>query len=122
MTRKTLTTLFSRMLFVLGGLSAVVFVFYLIQTTLSPVPVPPLPPAPTSARFDPALDVTKNAAFGRLRPVGPSAVLIGAIGRSNPFTPPPTSTSESNVESRTSQVTTSTLPVATSTVSATTTY
>lgn len=115
MTRKTLTTLFSRILFILGGLSVIVFVFYLISTTLSPVPVPPAPPAPKSVRFDPTLDVTKNGAFERLRPVGPPAVLVGTLGRNNPFIPPPTSTSES-------QVVTSTAPVATSTVSATTTY
>ncbi len=94
MTRKFLTTLFSRILFVLGGGGIVVFAYTLILTLLAPVSVPPAPPAPASVSFDPTLDVTKNAIFDRLRQIGPPSVEIGAIGRPNPFISPPTTTRE----------------------------
>jgi len=94
MTYKTLTTLVSRILFVLGGGGIVVFAYTLLQTMLAPVPVPPAPFAPASVSFDPTLDVTKNEIFDRLRPIGPSSIEIGAMGRSNPFLPPPTTTQE----------------------------
>ncbi|MFZ2803739.1 MAG: hypothetical protein WA001_00800 [Patescibacteria group bacterium] len=83
------STLFSRILLIIGGLLVVGLSFWFIETSLSPVPVPPVPPQPSSVQFDPTLDVSKNAVFFGLRPMGPDVSTPVSVGRDNPFIPPP---------------------------------
>lgn len=81
------STLFSRLLLIVGGLLAVLSVYWLVQVSLAPVSVPPAPGARGVIRFDPNLDVSKNELFFRLRSLGPQEVATPSLGRANPFLP-----------------------------------
>jgi len=81
------TTLFSRLLLIAGGLFAVWSVYWLVQVTLTPVPVPLAPPKRGPVRFDSTLDVSKNELFFRLQNLGPQIVPAPTLGRTNPFLP-----------------------------------
>ena len=80
-------TLFSRLLLIVGGLLAVLSVYWLVQVSLTPVPVPAAPGKRGAVRFDPVLDVSKNELFFRLQNLGPQAVPTPPLGRANPFLP-----------------------------------
>jgi hypothetical protein len=102
------STLFSRILLIVGGLLAVLSVYWLVQVSLAPVSVPPAPGARGVIRFDPKLDVSKNELFFRLRSLGPQDVSIPSLGRANPFLPivqvqlPPVGVSSSTATTGTS--------------------
>lgn len=81
------SSLFSRILIIVGCLSVVGLSYWFVQTSLAPVPVPPVPPARGKVQFDPKLDVSKNTVFFNLRQMGPEVVEPLAIGRPNPFAP-----------------------------------
>ena len=81
-------SLFSRILLAIMGLALIVMAYWFITTALTPVPVPPVPPAKGAVSFDAKADVSKDALFQRLRPLAPSTVDVGATGRLNPFVPP----------------------------------
>lgn len=109
------STLFSRILLIIGGLLVVGMSYWFIQTSLAPVPVPPVPPQPGAVRFDPSLDVSKNAVFFSLRPLGPDLVTPTIVGRPNPFAlviPSAAVTTTAATTTPTSQaIATSTIPI-----------
>jgi hypothetical protein len=80
-------TLFSRLLLIVGGLLAVLSVYWLVQVSLTPIPVPAAPGKRGTVRFDPVLDVSKNELFFRLQNLGPQEVPNPPLGRANPFLP-----------------------------------
>ena len=79
----------SRILMVLGGLCIIALPYCFIQTSLSPVPVPPAPPKRGTVQFNTKLDVSKNETFFHLRDMGPTEVRPTNLGRPNPFIPAP---------------------------------
>lgn len=82
------TSLFSRLLTIVGVLSVLIAAYWFITTSLTPYPVPPTPPRRGAVTFDPKVDVSKDAVFRNLRPLAGFEVEIGQMGRSNPFVPP----------------------------------
>lgn len=87
-------SLFSRIVLVLVVGGTLVAAYRVVSLALEPVAVPSIPPIKKDVQFNPKGDVSKNAVFGSLRPVGPEAVVPGTVGKANPFTPPyvPTTT------------------------------
>lgn len=102
MSTKAAPSIFSRILMVIASLAVIGLAYWFIRTSLAPVPAPPPAAGRGSVRFDPALDVSKNETFFRLRPLAPSEVLTPQPGRLNPFVPvpppaPPPTTTTSTV-------------------------
>ena len=95
----------SRILMVIGGLGIIGLTYWLIQASLSPVPVPPAPPKRCAVQFNTKLDVSKNETFFHLRDMGPTEVKPTNLGRPNPFIPAPI---EIVVEATTTVIATST--------------
>jgi|GEM_PF-2663178 len=81
--------LFSRIMLLVGAMAIIGVAYFFIETSLAPVPVPPLPVQPGAVHFDPALDVSKDSVFFGLRPLGPDIPTPTTVGRPNPFVPPP---------------------------------
>jgi hypothetical protein len=82
------TSVFSRILTIVGVLSVLIAAYWFITTSLTPYPVPPAAPRRGAVTFDPKVDVSKDAVFRTLRPLAGFEVEIGQIGRPNPFVPP----------------------------------
>lgn len=76
---------------------------WFVKSTFQAVPVPPSTYVKGAVRFRADLDVSKQDAFFRLRPLGPTEVTIPPAGRPDPFQPVVISTS-------TASTTTSTVP------------
>ncbi len=106
----TTPPLVSRILLIVGALAVIGLSYWFIRTSLAPVAIPPVSVTRSAATFDPAADVTKNATFDTLHPLGPDLITPTVMGREDPFAPVPV----------TSIATTST-GTATSTVAATST-
>ncbi len=87
MNQRLLTTIISRVLLVIGAGLCLVFGYWIIQMSLSPVSVPPPPPARKNVTFDARLDISKNDTFTQLHSIGPLEVDVPPTGRENPFAP-----------------------------------
>jgi|GEM_PF-1373965 len=81
--------LFSRIITIVGVFAVLGAAYWFITTSLTPVPVPPVPPQRASVRFDPRVDVSKDAVFTNLHPLSALSVNVGEMGRVNPFVPAP---------------------------------
>lgn len=72
---------------IIGALAVIVFAYWFLSTSLSPVEVPPLVLSRKDVKFDPKVDMSKNAKFLRLKPLGDGVPELTGLGRSNPFLP-----------------------------------
>lgn len=106
MAQRFASSLFSKLMTVIMVVACLVAAFWVALQALEPVPVPPLPPAKAQVKFDPKVDVSNNAMFKRLEPLGPGAIEAGTLGRVNPFAP----VIPASAATGTSATTTTTLP------------
>ncbi|MFA4954731.1 MAG: hypothetical protein WC641_05455 [Patescibacteria group bacterium] len=81
------SSIFSRIVLVLGGLAVLGFTYWLLATSLAPIEVPPLAVSRREIKFDPRVDMSKNEKFLRLKPLGDGVPELTGLGRSNPFMP-----------------------------------
>lgn len=86
---RILPPLFSRLLTILVALGCVGAALWMGYAFLQPIPIPPLPPSRAAVRFDARVDVSKNAVFQHLEPVGLEPLSLDGLGRLNPFAPLP---------------------------------
>ena len=83
------SSLFSKIVMLLLAIACVVAMFWFGSQALEPVEVPPAPPGKSSVTFNPKSDVSQQAVFQRLEPLGPTHIEPGELGRQNPFVPLP---------------------------------
>jgi hypothetical protein len=103
-----LKTIFSRILLVVAAGAVIAFAYLFVQVSLAPVAVPPAPPTQKSISFNPQLDVTKQPAFEKLRPLGVVTFEPMELGRPNPFISPQSEVTSTPSES--AEMTTTTPP------------